>query len=113
MNPKERARQRAELIMKVRAGQLSVKAAAAQLGVSRKTYYEWEAKGLGAMLQHLEDQEAGRPPEQESAQVRAMEAKIAELEQRLAVASQTAEIRAVLLAMDRVSAKKKKPRSKQ
>jgi transposase len=112
MNAKETARQRAELIMKVRAGQLSVKAAAAQLGVSRKTYYEWEAKGLSAMLRHLEDQEAGRPVETASPEIRAMQEKIAALEQKLAVASQTAEIRAVLLAMENAAAKKKRPGSK-
>lgn len=113
MNTKETARQRAELIMKVRAGQLSVKEAAAQLGVSRKTYYEWEAKGLTAMLRHLEDQEAGRPVEAPSPEIKAMQEKIAALEQKLAVASQTAEIRAVLLAMEKSAAKKKRPKSKQ
>ena len=112
MNAKEQARTRAEMIMKVRSGQLSVKAAAELLGISRKTYYEWEAKGLGGMLRNLEDQEAGRPSEQESAEVLAMKAKIAELEGRLSVACQTAEIRAVLMAMDRAAAKKKKSGSR-
>ena len=55
------ARQRAELIMKVRCGILTAKQAAAQLGVSRKTYYKWEQRGLAALLQGLDDQQAGRP----------------------------------------------------
>ena len=61
MHTKEKARLRAEVIMKVRAGLMTAKAAAAQLGVSRKTYYEWEARGLGGMLENLADQTAGRP----------------------------------------------------
>ena len=42
--------------------------AARQLGVSRKTYYKWEQRGLTALLDGLEDRDAGRPespPEKE------------------------------------------------
>jgi len=64
----DRARQRAEMIMKVRCGILTAKEAAAQLGVSRKTYYKWEQRGLAALLEGLDDQQAGRPkkPQRES-----------------------------------------------
>ena len=55
------ARQRAEVIMKVRCGLMSASQAAEQLGVSRKTYYKWEERGLTALLGSLEDQRAGRP----------------------------------------------------
>lgn len=34
---------------------------AAILGVSRKTYYKWENRALGALLDGLEDRETGRP----------------------------------------------------
>jgi transposase-like protein len=34
---------------------------AAALGVSRKTYYKWENRALGAMLDGLEDRDTGRP----------------------------------------------------
>lgn len=97
--------------MQVRAGKLTAKAAAAQLGVSRKTYYEWEARGLGAMLQQLEDQEAGRPANPVSAEQAALQAKVAALEKELTIAKQTAEIRAVLRAMEQKAAKKKRPKS--
>lgn len=112
MQAKQTARQRAEVIMQVRSGQLTVKAAAALLGVSRKTYYEWEARGLGAMLRQLEDQTAGRPVNPVSAEETALQAKVAELEHRLAVAEQTAEIRAVLRAMEQAGAKKKRSKSR-
>ena len=111
MHPKEKARLRAEVIVKVRAGLMTATAAAAQLGVSRKTYYEWEARGLGGMLENLEDQTAGNPPSPVSPEQVALQEKVAKLEQELAVAKQTAEIRAVLRAMEQNTAKKKRPKS--
>ena len=47
--------------MKVRCGLMSAAQAAEELGVSRKTYYKWEARGLSALLSSLEDQSGGRP----------------------------------------------------
>ena len=111
MDAKHKARLRAEVIMKVRAGLMTAKAAAAQLGVSRKTYYEWEARGLGGMLENLADQTAGRPASTISPEEEALRAKVAKLEQELEVAKQTAEIRAVLMAMEQKAAKKKRPKS--
>jgi len=35
--------------------------AARQLGVSRKTYYKWEQRGLSSLLDSLADQVPGRP----------------------------------------------------
>ena len=55
------ARLRAELIMKVRCGLITARQAAEQLGVSRKTYYKWEERGLAGLLSSLTDQASGRP----------------------------------------------------
>jgi transposase len=55
------ARLRAELIMKVRCGIMTAQEAASRLGVSRKTYYKWEQRGLSALLDGVADQVAGRP----------------------------------------------------
>jgi transposase len=52
---------RAEMIMKVRCGLLTARQAADRLGVSRKTYYKWEQRGLSALLDSLTDQHPGRP----------------------------------------------------
>jgi len=62
-NPHQQAlaRQRAQLIMQVRSGVLSAQEAARQLGVSRKTYYQWERRALAAMVEALEKREPGRP----------------------------------------------------
>lgn len=56
------ARLRAELIMKVRCGLLTARQAADRLGVSRKTFYKWEQRGLSALLDSVTDQPPGRPP---------------------------------------------------
>jgi DNA invertase Pin-like site-specific DNA recombinase len=56
-----KARQRADIIMKVRSGLMTATEGAAALGVSRKTYYKWENRALGAMLDGLEDRDTGRP----------------------------------------------------
>ncbi len=47
--------------MKVRCGLMTATEAARQLGISRKTYYKWEQRGLEALLDGLEDKGAGRP----------------------------------------------------
>lgn len=57
-----RARQRAELILKVRSGLMTATEAAQELGVSRKTYYKWEKRALEAMLEGLSERNSGRPP---------------------------------------------------
>ena len=54
------ARLRAELIMKVRCGLLTARQAADRLGVSRKTFYKWEQRGLNALLGSVTDQHPGR-----------------------------------------------------
>lgn len=56
-----KARQRAEIIMKVRSGLMTATEGAAALGISRKTYYKWENRALGAMLDGLENRDTGRP----------------------------------------------------
>lgn len=64
----KKARKRADVIMKVRAGIMTATEGAAVLGISRKTYYKWENRALGAMLDGLEDRETGRPEALQSQQ---------------------------------------------
>jgi transposase len=56
--------------------------AAALLGVSRKTYYKWEQRGLAALLEGLQEQTGGRPeiPEQQR-RVAEIEKQVAQLQQ--------------------------------
>jgi transposase len=55
---------RAEVILKVRCGLLTATEAARILGVSRKTYYQWERRGLSALVDALKQHPPGRPEEQ-------------------------------------------------
>jgi len=68
-----KALERQRVILEVLAGRLSATQAAQELGVSRKTFYEWQDRALGAMRAALRDRPAGRPlqpvdPEKEQLQ---------------------------------------------
>lgn len=111
MNSKETAKSRTEMIVKVRAGLMTAKAAAEALGVSRKTYYKWEKKGLQAMLAAERDQTAGRPSTAPTPEVEALKAEVKTLSAKLEEMAQTAELRLMLRLLERRDAKKKQKRS--
>lgn len=72
------AQTRAALILEVRSGRLTATEAARQMGLSRKSYYQWEQRALEAMMEALEAQAPGRPkgtldPEKEKLQRRVKE----------------------------------------
>lgn len=93
----DQARHRAEIILRVRGGQLTATEAAAILGVSRKTYYEWEKRALQGMLTHLENRDPGRPPnpEPDEEKIR-LEKKVADLERRLDLMAEVHDLRTML-----------------
>ena len=51
--PDARAQFRAQLLLDVLAGRKTARQAAAALGVSRKTWHEWQQRGLEGMLDAL------------------------------------------------------------
>jgi transposase len=57
-----KALQRQRVILAVLADRMTATQAALELGVSRKTFYEWRDRGLAAMLEALQDRPGGRPP---------------------------------------------------
>jgi transposase len=71
-------RLRAELIMKVRCGLITAAQAADRLGVSRKTYYKWEQRGLRALLDGVADQSPGRPSRPSDDHHQALERQLSE-----------------------------------
>lgn len=73
------ARQRA--ILEVLAGRLSVTQAASELGISRKTYYEWQERALAAMREALRDRPGGRPPQAVDPEKEHLQATVETLEQ--------------------------------
>jgi transposase len=111
MNPDPKALLRTETIVKVRAGLMTATAAAETLGVSRKTYYKWEKKGLQAMLAAGRDHAAGRPSKQERKEVKALKRKVKSLSVKLEEMAQTAELRLMLRILERRDAKKNEKES--
>src|SRR5512143_4361377 len=91
-----RARERAAVVFAVRSGQITAEEGAKQLGVSRKTYYEWERRALTAMTEALENGAAGRPETPRDEEKERLEQKIAELQKKLFVAEKTVEVREMM-----------------
>ena len=96
MRDEELARRRAVVILKVRSGVLTATQGALALGVSRKTYYEWEEKSLQAMVLALENQPAGRPPAPVDEEKEALRERVRELEKKLDLAEKTIKVKELL-----------------
>jgi transposase len=97
---KKLARERALVILQVRSGALTAKEGAKLLGVSRKTYYEWEEKSLKAMALALENHPAGRPPVLVDEEKEALRERIRELEKKLDLTEKTIEVKELLADFD-------------
>lgn len=97
----DKAQQRAEVILKVRSGEITATEGAQQLGVSRKTYYEWESKALAGLMAALADGESGRPAQPIDEEKQALAEKIIRLETELEAAKQTVEVRNILAAYEK------------
>ena len=102
----ELARQRALVILKVRSSVLTAKQGALALGVSRKTYYEWEEKSLQAMALALENQPAGRPPAPVDEEKEALRERVRALEKKLDLAEKTLEVKELLATYEGLGSKK-------
>ena len=102
----ELARQRALVILQVRSGVLTAKEGAQRLGISRKTYYEWEDKSLRAMALALENRPSGRPPVPVDEEKETLREKIQELEKKLYLAEKTIEVKEILAAYGEFRSKK-------
>ena len=96
----KRARERALVILQVRSGVLTATEGAKLLGVSRKTYYEWEEKSLKAMALALENHSAGRPPTPIDPEKETLRERIRELEKKLDLAEKTIEVKELLGAYE-------------
>jgi transposase len=79
----ELARERALVILRVRSGAMTAKQGAQALGVSRKTYYQWEERALKAMALALENRVAGRPCVSTDEEKETLRQRIGELEKKL------------------------------
>ena len=94
------ARERALVILQVRSSLLTATEGAKLLGVSRKTYYEWEERSLKAMALALENRPAGRPFVPIDEEKETLRERIQELEKKLYLAEKTIEVKELLAAYD-------------
>ncbi|TAN44846.1 MAG: hypothetical protein EPN22_05115 [Nitrospirae bacterium] len=108
---KEHARQRAAVVFAVRSGQITAEEGARRLGVSRKTYYEWEGRALQAMTEAMENKFPGRPGIPQDEEKQQLQKQIIELHSKLFVAEKTVEVRDMLHAYELQNAKVKKSAS--
>ena len=92
----ELARRRAEVIVQVQSGRLTATEAAKRLGVSRKTYYQWERRALGGMIDALQDKGGGRPSRPRDPQKEGLQKRLEDLEEREKIREQVDHIRAVV-----------------
>jgi transposase len=97
---KQLARERVLVIVQVRSGALTATEGAKLLGVSRKTYYEWEEKSLKAMALALENRPAGRPRVPVDEEKEGLRERVQELEKKLDLAEKTLEVKELLAAYD-------------
>ena len=96
----ELARERALVILRVRSGAMTAKQGAQALGVSRKTYYQWEERALKAMALALENRVAGRPCVSTDEEKETLRQRIRELEKKLYLAEKTLEVKELLSAYE-------------
>ena len=94
------ARERALVILRVRSGAMTAKQGAQALGVSRKTYYQWEERALKAMALALENRVAGRPCVSMDEEKETLRQRIRELEKQLDLAEKALEVKELLAAYE-------------
>ena len=87
------ARERALVILQVHSGSLTAQEGARRLGVSRKTYYEWEQRALGAMTLALENRPPGRLPVPVDEENERLRRQVKELEQKLFLTEKAMEVK--------------------
>ncbi len=90
------ARDRASIILQVRSGALTATEGAERLGISRKTYYEWEDRALAAMAEALENHPPGRPAVPLDAEKEELRREVQDLKKKLYLMEKTVEMKDVL-----------------
>jgi len=96
-----------ETIIQVRAGLLTATAAADRLGISRKTYYQWESRALRAMLAALQPGQPGRPPTEQNPEAEKIAAERDRLKRQCLDLEQRVRIQRVLAEAETRSEKKR------
>lgn len=93
----QKAKERMAVILMVRSGQITATEGAERLGMSRKTYYQWEKKALEGMLTSLLDGKTGRPKKATDPEKEGLNKEVKCLQQELAITQ--AKLRMMSLGM--------------
>ncbi len=93
-------------VLAVRGGTLSATEAAKHLGISRKTYYQWEARALQGLMSALQPKVPGRPSQARDPETERLRAENQRLSQQVHVLEQTLTIRRLLAEADTRAQKK-------
>ncbi len=99
MSNQQTARLRAEMIMKVRCGLLTARQAAARMGVSRKTFYKWEQRGLNALLEHVTDHPPGRRAHPSDERIQDLATKLAQAQREIELLNRKMALKDVLMEL--------------
>ncbi len=99
MSNQQSARLRAEMIMKVRCGLLTARQAAARMGVSRKTFYKWEQRGLNALMEHVTDHPPGRRAHPSDERIQDLETKLAQAQREIELLNRKMALKDVLMEL--------------
>jgi transposase len=96
--PDARAQLRTQLLVDVLAGKITATQAAEKLGVSRKTWHEWQQRGLEAMLQAMSDRPNGRPHQERDPEKEQLQGLLRQQERQITAMKQSRHIQHVLLS---------------
>lgn len=92
------AQRRAALFVQVQCSQITATEAAEQLGVVRKSYYQWERRALKALVEAMRERPQGRrttrdpQKEQLQRQVQQLQKQVRELEREVALCHELKEV---------------------
>ncbi len=87
------------MIMKVRCGLLTARQAAVRMGVSRKTFYKWEQRGLNALLDNVTDQVAGRRAHPSNDRIQLLEKQLSRAHREIELLNRKMALKDVLMEL--------------
>ena len=96
MEDADKAKERLAVVVRVLSGQLSATEAAAMLGISRKSYYEWQERALSGMQEALTNRPAGRKPAPVDAEKEQLKEQVETLSMKLTLAQKTIEVKNII-----------------
>jgi transposase len=99
MPNQQTARLRAEMIMKVRCGLLTARQAADRMGVSRKTFYKWEQRGLNALLDNVTDLPPGRRAHPSDERIQDLEKQLSQAHREIDLLNRKMALKDVLMEL--------------